>query len=73
MIEKKKSRAFIPEEYWTINGEFLKGKDSFEGSFFGIDNKKVELTSRAEVDEVLKQMDGNTFIVEDGNEERTST
>ena len=61
---EKEIKAFIPEEYWTINGEFLKGKDSFEGSFFGIDNKKVDLTSRAEVDEVLNQMDGNTFIVE---------
>ena len=61
---EKEIKAFIPEEYWTINGEFLKGKESFEGSFFGIDNKKVDLTSRAEVDEVLNQMDGNTFIVE---------
>ena len=32
--------------------------------FYGIDNKKMELTSKAEVDEVLNQMDGNTFIVE---------
>ena len=40
---EKEIKAFIPEEYWTINGEFLKGKESFEGSFFGIDNKKVDL------------------------------
>ena len=64
MSREKEIKAFVPEEYWSINGEFLKGKDCFEGSFYGIDNKKMELTSKTEVDEVLNQMDGNTFIVE---------
>ena len=64
MNREKEIKAFVPEEYWTINGEFLKGKEPFEGSFYGIDNKKVALTTKAEVDEVLNQMDGNTFIVE---------
>ena len=64
MNREKEIKAFVPEEYWTINGEFLKGKDHFEGSFYGINNKKVALTTKAEVDEVLNQMDGNTFIVE---------
>ncbi len=64
MNREKEIKAFVPEEYWTINGEFLKGKEPFEGSFYGIDNKKVALTTKAEVDEVLNQMEGNTFIVE---------
>ncbi|WP_071395349.1 type I DNA topoisomerase [Bacillus tuaregi] len=61
---EKEIKAFIPEEYWTINGEFLKGTESFEASFYGIDKKKVELGSESDVEAVLKQMDGNRFTVE---------
>jgi DNA topoisomerase I len=61
---EKEIKAFIPEEYWTINGEFLKGIESFEASFYGLDNKKAELSTEDEVNEVLKQLKGNRFIVE---------
>jgi len=27
MSREKEIKAFVPEEYWSINGEFLKGKD----------------------------------------------
>ena len=30
---EKEIKAFIPEEYWTIKGEFLKGKDSLKLHF----------------------------------------
>jgi DNA topoisomerase I len=55
---------FLPEEYWTIDGEFLKGKESFEASFYGVDGKRVELTSEDEVKNILKQMRGNKFSVD---------
>ncbi|WP_338452038.1 type I DNA topoisomerase [Niallia oryzisoli] len=61
---EKEIKAFVPEEYWTIDGEFLKGTESFEASFYGIDQKKVDLSSEADVKEVLKQMNGNRFTVE---------
>ena len=32
---------FKPEEYWTIDGTFLKGKESFEASFFGLNGKNI--------------------------------
>ncbi|WP_080846458.1 type I DNA topoisomerase [Cytobacillus gottheilii] len=56
-------KQFTPEEYWSIDGEFLKGKTAFEASFYGIDGKKVELGSEAEVKDVLKKMKGNSFTV----------
>jgi DNA topoisomerase I len=55
---------FVPEEYWTIDGAFLKGKETFEASFYGIDGKKVELTSNEDVKNILNQMSGNKFIVD---------
>ncbi|HLO12345.1 MAG TPA: type I DNA topoisomerase [Pseudoneobacillus sp.] len=61
---EKEISEFVPEEYWTIEGEFLKGKESFEASFYGVEGKKMDLGSEDEVKNVLKQMSGNKFIVD---------
>ena len=60
---EKEIKAFIPEEYWTIKAEFVKGKEQFEGSFFSLNGEKVELTIEEDVKEVLKQLNGNEFQV----------
>ncbi|MEH7435925.1 type I DNA topoisomerase [Neobacillus drentensis] len=57
-------KAFTPEEYWTIEGEFLKGKDHFSGAFHSLVGKeKTELASEQDVQAILKQLDGNKFKV----------
>jgi DNA topoisomerase I len=61
---EKEIKAFEPEEYWTISGELLRGKDIFEASFYGINGKKAELKSEQDVQDVLKQMVGNKFQVD---------
>src|SRR5699024_6384565 len=41
IIEREKEiKNFKPEEYWSINAQFLKGKDTFQGKFYGIKGKK---------------------------------
>ncbi|MGP7817517.1 type I DNA topoisomerase [Niallia sp. 01092] len=57
-------KQFIPEEYWTIEGSFLKGKTSFDAAFYGINGKKVELKSEKEVQEVKALINGNKFTIE---------
>ncbi|WP_391208636.1 type I DNA topoisomerase [Psychrobacillus sp. L4] len=54
---------FIPEEYWTIEGQFEKGKKSFEALYYGSEKEKVKLTNEKEVKEVLKGMKGKKFEV----------
>ncbi|UDM31584.1 type I DNA topoisomerase [Lentilactobacillus laojiaonis] len=49
--------AFVPEEYWTIESEFKKGRSKFKGSFYGYDNKKRSLKDNDAVQEVLKRID----------------
>jgi DNA topoisomerase I len=61
---EKEIAAFIPEEYWTIGAEFLKGKNAFEASFYGIGKEKTELKSEDDVKNILKQVKGNKFTVE---------
>ncbi|MCH6267099.1 MULTISPECIES: type I DNA topoisomerase [Neobacillus] len=57
-------KAFIPEEYWTIDGEFLKGKDQFSASFHSLVGlNKTEVSSEEEVQKILQQMEGNKFTV----------
>ncbi|MCM3214759.1 type I DNA topoisomerase [Niallia taxi] len=57
-------KAFVPEEYWSIEGSFAKGKTSFEAAFYGLKDKKLELHSEAEVQNVKNQLNGNKFTVE---------
>ncbi|MEY2238818.1 type I DNA topoisomerase [Bacillus altitudinis] len=55
---------FKPEEYWTIDGTFLKGKESFEASFFGVNGKKHPLKTKEDVKEILAKLKGSKFSVE---------
>ena len=56
-------KAFIPEEYWTIDGEFLKNGNQFTASFYGIDHEKIDLNSEEDVKRILNEMKDNQFIV----------
>jgi DNA topoisomerase-1 len=60
---EKEIKAFVPEEYWTIESQFLKDQDLFDGAFFGINGKKAELKTEADVNEVLNKIKGNNFTV----------
>ncbi|WP_339196570.1 type I DNA topoisomerase [Aeribacillus sp. FSL k6-2211] len=56
-------KHFKPEEYWTINGDFLKGTESFEAAFWGVEGKKKELKTEEDVKQVLQKVIGNEFTV----------
>ncbi|WP_226528277.1 type I DNA topoisomerase [Metabacillus niabensis] len=57
-------KAFVPEEYWSIEGQFLKGQKEFEASFYGINGEKKALKTESEVKEVLEIIKENKFTVE---------
>ncbi|PAF22171.1 DNA topoisomerase I [Terribacillus saccharophilus] len=64
MDRENEIKKFIPEEYWSIDTAFQSGKNSFEGSFYGVDGKKVGLASEEEVNEILGKLNGNDFQVD---------
>ncbi|KAB7683396.1 type I DNA topoisomerase [Bacillus sp. AS_5] len=65
IIEREREiQNFEPEEFWTIKTEFVKGKDTFEASFYGVDGEKVQLTNEMQVNEIIEQMKDNAFSVE---------
>jgi DNA topoisomerase I len=61
---EKEINDFEPEEYWTIGADFLKGKDAFEASFYGIGSEKKELKSEQDVNNILSQLKGNKFTID---------
>ncbi|WP_321383980.1 type I DNA topoisomerase [uncultured Enterococcus sp.] len=56
-------RKFVPEEYWSIDGNFQKGKKKFKANFWGLDGKKKKLPNPAAVKEVTDRIDGKEYEV----------
>ena len=66
--------AFIPEEYWTLEGSFLAEgeKKPLKARFYGKNGKKTEIHSSQEMQEILDQLSGCVFeITEVKSGERT--
>jgi len=59
--------SFIPEEYWNIYTELLheKTKKTFEARLHSKANKKIEITSKEEVDTILKDIENAKYVVTD--------
>ena len=60
-------KKFVPEEYWTIEADFLKDKEKFEGSFYGVDGKKQDLKNEEDVKAIQQRLSGKDFSVEKVN------
>ncbi|MGE7621845.1 type I DNA topoisomerase [Viridibacillus sp. NPDC096237] len=56
-------KNFQPEEYWTIEGNFEKGKKQFDAIYYGNSKEKIKLSNEAQVKDVLKLMKGEDFEV----------
>ena len=56
--------SFIPEEYWSLTGEFMVDgeKKPLEAKFYGTD-KKMEIHNRAEMDEILENLKNQEFEI----------
>ncbi len=56
---------FIPEEYWNIYATFLEtnSKKHFQATFYGKAGEKIELHKQEEVEEILKQIEEEKYIV----------
>lgn len=59
--------AFIPEEYWTLDAALkIKGeKKPLVAKYYGVGDKKTEISSKAEMDKILKELENAVFEVKD--------
>lgn len=60
--------AFVPEEYWSITAQLAKGDTSFEAKFHRLHGVKKELSSAADVQEVMNEIEGASYTVSDVKE-----
>ena len=68
--------AFIPEEYWTLEGNFaVKGeKKPLVARFYGKEGQKIEIHSEEEMNSLIKELEGKPCkITEVKTGERTRT
>ncbi len=58
-------RAFVPEEYWTIDATLISpDKKTFTARFFGNHSGKVRLTDEASAMQVVHAVEGKPFTVD---------
>jgi DNA topoisomerase-1 len=59
--------AFIPEEYWTLDAALkVKGeKKPLVAKYYGTGDKKTEIKSKEQMEEILGELKGATFSVTD--------
>ncbi len=59
--------AFIPEEYWTLDASLkVRGeKKPLVAKYYGVGDKKTEISSKEEMDKVLKDLEHADFEVKD--------
>lgn len=59
--------AFIPEEYWSLDVSLkAPGERKLLGAkFYGTEDKKITIGSEAEMDNILKELEGESFSVVD--------
>ncbi|WP_314046815.1 type I DNA topoisomerase [uncultured Granulicatella sp.] len=49
-------KAFVPEEYWTLEGQFKKEKKTFTANYYGTTAEKASLEKEATVKSVMDEL-----------------
>lgn len=66
--------AFVPEEYWNIYAKLEKGGEKFTAKFATVNDKKIELHKKEEVDDILEKIKDAEYVVKEvkkGTKKRT--
>lgn len=57
-------RAFVPEEYWSLDAKFsLSDRKVFKAAFYGDETGKVELKSQQQTEEYIKRLEGAQYHI----------
>lgn len=56
---------FIPEEYWTLDADFVKGKNKFTAQLVQYKGEKPELKNEKSVNDIIKEIQDNDCVIAD--------
>ncbi|MCL2441010.1 MAG: type I DNA topoisomerase [Treponema sp.] len=62
---EKEVVSFIPEEYWTLEADFLAGRSTYTAQLVFWNNSKPDLKNEAEVKAIIEKIKNNDCIVSD--------
>ena len=60
---EKEVENFIPEEYWTLDGEFHKGKSKFAAQLVQYKGEKASIKNEKEAERIIEEMKGSEPVV----------
>ncbi|KQL58226.1 MULTISPECIES: type I DNA topoisomerase [Bacillaceae] len=60
---EKEIQSFVPEEYWSIQGQFSYGQEQFEARFHSINGNKETLSTEENVHHILDTLSGADFRI----------
>lgn len=71
ILEREREiQDFEPEEYWSLTSLLNKGKLDFEAKLAQKNKKKIVISTKEEMDAVLKEIEKLSFIVENVNKKQ---
>ncbi len=62
---EKEVESFIPEEYWTVEGDFKKGRSQFTAELVSWRGDKLKLKTEADTAQIVSSLEGATAKVSD--------
>ena len=61
---EKEIQAFVPEEYWSIDADFEKGRKKFKAELVKYNGKKIKPSSAEQTDNILVTLENGKYTVE---------
>lgn len=64
IVEREREiKAFKPDEYWSIDAVFLKGKEAFEAALHKYKGKELKVDNGKDAEKILKKLKGSAYEV----------
>ncbi len=60
---EKEVESFIPDEYWSLDGEFKKGKTNIAAQLVLYKDKKIDIKDEAEINRIIEELKGVEPVV----------
>ena len=65
IVDREKAiQNFVPVEYWNVDAELVKEDQKFKAELVQYQGKKIEISSKEEVDKILSDIENAEFKVE---------
>ena len=61
---ERQIRAFVPQEYWTLDAVFANGTKTFKAAFYGKAGTKMDIPDKETLDAVVSGLDAAKYVVE---------